>query len=223
MKIAFLSSMVLVFLVFTSCKKEDCPNPEVPTEKTLTLQPGSSNGKDAFVAFSAGSPASNDLNLGNEKTLDTYTWTSGGSLVQSRTFISFPLDSIPAGAEIVSAKLSIYGVASSIFTPQGNSGDNKLYIQRVLQNWSEETITWNNQPSTTSEFQIATLASTSQWNYDLNDIDVSNQVKQMRSTGNNFGFCLRLITEQTYRSIVLGASEADNSAKRPKLTVVYKN
>jgi hypothetical protein len=214
---------VALFATLASCEKEKCPPEVVPTEKTVTIQPGTTNGNDAFVAYNAGVSSTANSNFADLKEMDAYAWTNGGALVLGRTFISFPFDSIPAGAEIISAKLSVYGTASSIIAPQGNSGTNAMYIQRVLGSWAEGTVTWNNQPTTTTESQMETSATAVQWNYNIADVDVTAMVKQMRiyPTATN-GFSLRLKSESPFGSIVFSTSEADDATKRPKLVVVYK-
>jgi hypothetical protein len=64
-------------------------------------------------------------------------------------------------------------------------------------------------------------ASTSQWNYDVKDIDVTQLVDDMLNT-ENFGFCLQLQTEQVYRSLSFASCKVADSSKWPKLVVTYK-
>jgi len=59
--------------------------------------------------------------------------------MRMRTFIRFNLSGIPAGATVLSAQLRLYrdsGVGSGI-----------LNVHRVLGNWTETGLHWNNQPS----------------------------------------------------------------------------
>lgn len=72
-------------------------------QTTLTLQPNGNYGKDAFIS-------SNVLNngLGNSTEFDAGAWTISGSLVVIRSLIDFNLSSLPIGASIQSAKLTLY-------------------------------------------------------------------------------------------------------------------
>ena len=64
-------------------------------------------------------------------------------------------------------------------------------------------------------------ASTSQWNYDAPNIDVTDLVNDMLNT-QNYGFCMELQTEQIYRSLSFASCKVSDSTKWPKLVVTYK-
>jgi hypothetical protein len=207
-------------LAVISCKKES--GPKAPVEKTVSFQPDDVKGKDAMISWHETNSAVAASNYSSGPNIDLYDWTVGGSEVKSRVVLSFPFDSIPAGAEIVSAKLSLYGASSSNAIPQGNSGDNKIIVQRISSEWTESTVNWANQPSVATEGQVELAASNSTWNFNHTDVDVTTLVKAMRSGGTSYGFMLRFVTESFYRSLVLGSSENSDPTKRPKLTVTYK-
>ncbi len=79
-----------------------------------------------------------------------------------------------------------------------------------------------NQPPTTELDEALIPASTKQWNYNVT-VDVTQMVKRMvANPSKNYGFKMRLVTEDTYRSMVFASSEYSDSTKRPKLTVRYK-
>jgi hypothetical protein len=64
-------------------------------------------------------------------------------------------------------------------------------------------------------------ASTLEWNYNAS-VDVTNLVKNMvASPSTNYGFGLRLVTENIYRDMVFSTCEAADSTKRPRLVVRY--
>ena len=217
MKILLILACFTPF-VFTSCVKE-CTCTPPPTQKTITSQPGPTDGNDAYTSYLASDPSwANGTNTLPEIT--TVTWTNGGAISKSRGYVSFNLDEIPSGAHIDSARLYIYGISSSVNAPQGNSGDNRLYIQRVLSSWSENTITWNNAPATSEENQVTTPATTTTWNADIN-VSVTSMVQDMINENKRYGFSLKLINDVPYASIVLGSSETTDPTKRPKLVVTY--
>jgi len=160
-------------------------------------------------------------------------WTYWGLPGIERTYFKFEeVSSIPQDAKIISASFTLYGVSSAVHPPQGNSfypgspynsfGTNETWLKRVTGNWDETTITWSNKPGATDLNKVALPASTSQWNFDVADIDVTKLVRDMVANGENYGFCLEMQQEQDYRSIVFGGSRSTDSTKRPKLVVEYE-
>lgn len=213
-------ALFVLSLAVVSCKKES--GPKAPVEKTVSYQPDDTKGKDAMISWHETNSAVATSNYSSGPNIDLYDWTVGGDEVRSRVVVTFPFDSIPAGAEIVSAKLNLYGASSSNAIPQGNSGDNKIIVQRITSEWNESTVTWSNQPTVATEGQVELPASTSAWNFNHGDVDVTSLVKAMRTSGTSYGFMLRFVTENFYRALVLGSSENTDPTKRPKLTVTYK-
>ena len=202
---------------------------------TVTIQPGT-DGQDALVITKDGDNTSPNLNLGQHTEMIYSKWTYGGQGFGEgvmRSYIKFTaVSSIPTSAEILSAKLSFFGVAVSGFSPEGNSHfpgspygsgpDNPGWIKRVTSNWDEATITWNNKPGTVDAGQASIPGTTSQWNFNATEIDVTDMVRTMVSTNNNYGFCLSLQNEAIYRNVIFSSSEATDAARRPKLVVIYR-
>lgn len=189
---------------------------------TLTLQPDAAAGKDAEV-FSCVPCGYNTRNFGNIGDLNAVAWTKNGNTSKIRSFIQFNLSSIPQGAVVTSARLSLY------YTPNSDEGThyssllykNTSCLQRVTAPWDESTITWNNQPSTTTSGQVTITASTSgTQNYP--NIDVKTLVQYfVNNPSQNYGMMLRLATEKPYRKLVLASSDNQNPALRPKLVITY--
>jgi hypothetical protein len=211
----------LLALCLFACKKECCCDPE-PVAKTITMQPGPADGNDVTANFHDSHPESASSNGNSLPELSIYAWSNSGQYVEGKAYISFDLADIPAGATITSAKLSLYGVSSSGWCPQGNQGDNAFIVQRVLSSWSENTLTWNNAPAVTNAGQVTTTNSTSIWNYDMT-ISVTDLVQDMINENKRFGFCLTTAVKSPYRSIIFGTSEVADAAKRPKLIVTYEH
>ena len=213
-----------------------------PQTFTLTFQPDSAEGQDAIVAIRAtdgGVVASSNHSAIPELSMSRWTYNSqGAGAGTNRTYLKFTaLSNIPAGAEIISAKLSLFGLnqqetSQSGSTPQGNSFypgstytvDNRVWIKRVTGgDWNESTITWNNKPAATATNQVELPASTSRYDYNVVDLDITNLVKDILGSGRNYGFSLQQQTEQTYRSLLFASSDFTDAAKRPKLVIEYRN
>ncbi len=213
---AVLSSMK--FFSSDASQESDRPKLEITytTEpaQCLTLQPGS-DGKDAKV-FSL-SPADN---FGNDLDFIAASWTFGGNVGLLRSFIEFDFSAIPQNAQIISAALSLYYNVET--SSAGQSGSNSAVLQRVVDSWNEQSINWNNQPSTTSNNEVI-LPMSSTMNQDYPDIDVTNLVTDMISNpGSSHGFMLKQLTEEVFRSMKFSSSDVTDPTKHPKLEICYQ-
>ncbi len=182
----------------------------------LTIQPDAADGKDAFLA---GGNQSN-MNYGNHEEVTAAYWTVNGQWIPVRSLLEFDLSQIPANATITNAKLSLWCATATTSQTQLQSGDNESVINRVTSAWNENTVTWNNKPSVSTQNQVVLSASTSNTQDYLN-IDVTDLYQDIISSGNNYGVMLQLASEYTYQSMVLASSDYSNAAKRPKLEICY--
>ncbi len=191
------------------------------TQTELTLQPDACRGKDAHVLYITGNPSAANGNYATLEELVPFTWTFSGAVGSSRALIDFTdLQLIPQGTVVTYAYLSLYGKPSSLTAPQGNSGANSCYIQRVTSTWDESTVTWNNQPSTTATNQVSLPGSNGvQFNYDVVDLNITSLIQDIINLppANRYGLMVRLQTEATYRSLVFASSDYSNASKHPKL------
>ncbi len=205
---------------------------------TVVFKPGAVVGKDApIMKFDNDCIATPDtvttayMNYGSEETLWMKDWTwnavgcSGGTF---RSLLCFTeLSTIPSNAVILSAVLRLYGVSSDRNTSYPGSPvgykENSVVVQQITSPWDENTVTWNTQPSTTATNQFVIPQSTSQydWNYSNSSAELVAMVQSMVS-GNNYGFMLRLQTEQHYRNMVFASSNHPDSLLHPELEVTYK-
>ncbi|MBL7147321.1 MAG: DNRLRE domain-containing protein [Nanoarchaeota archaeon] len=186
-------------------------------DTTIIIQPGFSNGKDSKVeiGYISGSYYYGDINYGSES-LDVYSYHSGSNYGMTRSYIQFPLSSIPNGVDIESATLSTYGYRSW----QYPSSTLPIKVCRVTSSWNENTITWNNQPSfNTFSYDVTNIYSTTPtWN----EWDVTDLVEDWGGSYSNYGLVLLIqaenaITTDTYNF----KSSEDNSNNKPKLSVTY--
>lgn len=73
----------------------------------------------------------------------------------SRYYVDFPLNAIPAGKVIQSAKLSLYHYGNS---DPDNAIWSYLQVLRVSPDWNEDEIVWNNAPLVNENFSGASVA-----------------------------------------------------------------
>jgi len=176
--------------------------------QTITLQPGGVDGKDAYVYDN--SPT---INYGNSSTLVVGTIT-GPEIY--RSYLQFDLSSVPPTAVIVGAKLGLYYDWSWPTT--------WFYIglYKVTGSWGEDTITWNNQPASSSveETKIYIPASASN-NFRYWYID--DLVKGWYDGSiSNYGMVLRDTDESTVESKkYFHSSDHWDASKRPILEIDY--
>ena len=192
---------------------------------TATLQPDANNGQDVHVYKNFDNPTVANTNFNGVPELNISAWTVNGSPIVLRTFIRFDdLAKIPSTAQVLSATFYLYGLSSSIVSPQGNYGENRSIIEPVDGPWDENTITWNKQPKVNTDWGKVTLPkSTSQWNYNVALDDVKGMVSRaVKSPDKNYGIRISLVTGQYYRNLIFAASESSDPTKRPKLVVIYK-
>jgi len=137
-----------------------------------------------------------------------------------RALLKFDLSSIPNGANIISAKLYLYGISHTT-----NSGGGILHL--IPENWTENTVTWNNSTlllsSSMPTIAIPTATSSTQ-NYTLT---VTNMVQKMVNTPLiNFGWLMRVDNEDAsgrVNNVYNFGSSDTTSAFRPMLFVEYSN
>jgi hypothetical protein len=196
---------------------------------TVTFKPGPEVGQDAVISTSYGAivgnltePWEECRNLGDYERLYVDTWTTDGNITTARCLLKFvELSSIPQDAVIIGAELKIYGPHSGF----GSSGDNNSVVQKITSTWNEQNVIWNTQPSTTTINQIYIPKSTSQFDWNLTDSSANlvAMIQNMVSNpANNFGFMIKLVTEETYRLLDFASSDNEDSALWPELTVTYE-
>ena len=180
---------------------------------TITLQPDSDSGKDAHL-----SSKNNTTNYSNSSALRARAWTSSGQSTKARGLIDFDLSSIPSNAIITDAKLTLTPYISGSSNPL--IGQNRMVIKRITQNWEEQSVTWNNQPSTDQDFQVIIGPSSSTSTY--SNINVKNLiVNRFNHPNQNYGLHIKLANEHQYRAAAFASSDHPNPGMRPKLEISY--
>lgn len=188
----------------------------ISAHTVVTFQPDSVCGKDALV-----SSLWPNNNSGSSPDFIACAWTNQGNPSNVRALIDFDFATIPPGATIISATLELFHYPSPNNTGHSNlSGPAICYLERIVTPWSESSVTWNTQPSTTIINALTLPAPTSNTqNYSINVISLVQDI--LADPANSFGFILRQQNESYYRSLLFASSDMSNSALRPKLTITY--
>jgi large repetitive protein len=121
---------------------------------------------------------SSTANKGDDSALKV---RSKGPSDNFRTLVRLPLPAMPDGCAVDTATLSLYS--------SGAAASRTLHALSIAAAWSENTVTWSNQPRTTG-LPAATPAGEGfrHWN-------VKAQVQEMYDTGVSHGFLIRDATE----------------------------
>jgi hypothetical protein len=146
-------------------------------------------------------------------------WTYQGEFNLWRPLFKFNLRGIPARAQFLNARLSLYGNPYPVSAL--HSGANKSYLRKVTSAWDHNTVTWETQPDFSTVNQVELPESTSP-TQDYLDIDVSALVEDMLlDSTTNFGFVIMNRFENIYRSMNFASSDCIDSTKRPLLVISY--
>jgi hypothetical protein len=190
---------------------------QAPEAHTLVLQPAN-NATEAY----AYSYIPTVPQIGNTE-IPIGSWTVNSTPVNYRAYLKMDY-TVPANATINSAKLSLYAMPHPIGSNNVDAHfgtDNAFSIQRITSAWTASTTTWNSQPSATTTNQVVVPTSTSA-TQDAIDIDVTQLVKDMQQN-DNYGFSMRLLTENYYNIRQYASSYNSDATKRPKLVIQYTN
>ena len=180
----------------------------------INIQPNSLDGKDAEVR-----ELHPDLNYADSEEFISFDWTFSGTEGLGFSFIQFNLDTLPQNITIDQAKLSLFYNPTS--SSAGQAGNNACYLKKVISDWEENTITWNNTPNTTDNGEVQLEESTSD-NQDYLDIDILNSVSEWyNNPETNYGLKLEIIEQELYNSMKFCSSDYSNPDLRPKLEICY--
>ncbi len=194
----------------------------VVAQTTITLQPGAASGNDASLGSHTNFNTEN-TNYGTDIYIKAYCIPGAqGGQNTNRAVVEFDLTSIPAGATIVSAHLTLYATGYINSNIQGHWGSNTATLSRITSAWIENSVTWNSAPSTITQNQV-TLTQSTNAAQDYTS-DVTGMVQDMIiNPSSSFGFFLSLVTENPSNSsgLFFHSSDGGDPNKWPKLEIVY--
>jgi len=179
-------------------------------EKTVTLQPDASEGKDSYVWSDR-----LDNNYGDSDTLPV---GERGETENKECYslVEFTGLSEYEDFEVISATLELY-------CNNANSAEASVYVALITESWFEETVRWFNYPSFDKETAVSvTWPSASTWL----SADVTTIVTSwLDGTHDNNGFMIYCDTTETtidddWTSFYSSDYEEDETL-RPKLTLEY--
>ncbi len=207
MKKRFISMLVIFFLLALA--------PVLQAQLTTNILLSQGAGEDTYLA--GGSP---NTNYGSHPSMGGNTWTCLGNLCVSRAVFKFDMSGIPANAIIMSASLQLFGDLNWSQSPTTGGPNNSGFLYRITSPWSENTVTWNSQPSITTSDQVIIPGSISNaQNYTLN---VTTMVQNMFANAANYGFMLRMQDEVNYYlSLMFASSDNANPSNIPILSITY--
>jgi hypothetical protein len=177
--------------------------------------------KDAAIGYHDGAnTASNNYGYAAQNAAYCIPATAGTGVNMNRALIDFNLTAIPAGATIISANLNLYALGPFGSLP-GHYGVNSSYLERITQSWAENTVTWNNQPTSSTQNNVTLNQSTSATQNYLN-INVTPLVQDMlNNPTTSFGFKLKLISETITNSLAFASKDHSNTNLIPTLVITY--
>jgi hypothetical protein len=147
-------------------------------------------------------------------------WTYGGTPGESRDMLWFNLSNIPAGVIITSATLNLYAdTTSGNGNTQGTADATNLL--RITSPWTDSTVTWNTQPSTTTAGEVLLPQSTSA-NENYLNLDVSSMVQVwVDSPSKNYGIMSQIISPNYYNHLIFCSGHNADSTLWPALNICY--
>ena len=176
------------------------------TQSTITLQPGP-EGMDGVVVNAFPS-----VNYGD---IDASAIGNSVSAI-ARTYIKFKPLTIPANARILDADLILYQYST-------NGSDNfTIGLYGVTGDWDESTITWNLQPTSSTDAKSTNNITAGATTWEYWNIDTLVQ-GWMDGTITNYGMMLKDTDESSVNTVAYfwTSDYLIDTTKRPKLTIYY--
>ena len=186
------------------------PALEIATVVQKTIKPDGTEGKDSFAWSALPDDNYGDITNSYIGSLDDLPSVFG------RGYFQYDLSTIPSTAVVTSANFALYYADSG-------PADLPLGLYKVLEEWDEDVITWNNQPTCSIESEytrtIYSGSTTGVYKYWYNLTDLVQG--WLDGSIVNYGMMIRDTDESSLDTIASFASSENTEQYRPKLTVYY--
>lgn len=193
--------------------------------KTLVLQPGPDDGKDAMI-----SNLDADKNFGDYKYFEaTYLSEPVLTVMRSnRSLIWFNLNSLPKSAIIKKVTLQLHYDLPVPFDPvyltdtDPSTGVARYgaVLQQIVEPWEEYKVTWNTQPKTIEANQV--FISPFNLNVNFITVDVTRLFVPVNEiAAANYGMFFKLWPTERFPGFRFASSDYSDATMRPKLTIYY--
>lgn len=188
-------------------------------QTTLTLQAS----KDAAIGYDDGASvdgANTNYGTATQNAAFFIPGIDPSGINANRALIDFDLSVLPANATLVYAHLNLYAYGPIASYPGHTGSANASTISKITQAWQENLVTWNNQPTVSTQHQVILSQSTNgTQNYSS---DVTTLVQDMLANPSAaHGFKLQLLNEQATNILIFASREHSNQSLHPTLQVVY--
>ncbi|MCB0738045.1 MAG: gliding motility-associated C-terminal domain-containing protein [Bacteroidetes bacterium] len=220
-----LLGLLIGHFSFAQCEYQFQPDPEQGLDATCFRTP--------ICEINGNARPCDTTNRAQSPHLYMSSLSFGGVREQKRAFLKFDFDQIgKVSSKCLPSKatLNLYYYQNAA-TNDEHRGDNAFYIERVTQDWLEDTIRWMypassfnlRMPETTTRGRILVPASSSKTsNY---TIDISDMVKfWFENPDSNFGVRLILQNENfvdTGTQVHLASSDYPDPKLRPMVSVTF--
>ncbi|UXX81389.1 DNRLRE domain-containing protein [Reichenbachiella carrageenanivorans] len=162
-------------------------------------------------------------NYGSSLVFKAATWTAEGGSDYFRSLMRIDCSAVPEGSVITNATITFRTDPSWTYVYAHNSSytsSNEVYLEKITSAWGETSVTWNNQPSTTTSGRVFVPESTSQ--YETRVINITGLVQDfVNNPTTNFGFMMKMVNETTYCARNYGSSEHTSYA--PVVSITYSD
>lgn len=211
-RIKSILALVAVLSIASCSSDDDSPQPINYTNYTKTIKPDATEGQDAFIY---------EFNVNQQLGAHPDFMVGRYNGNETRNLIRFDFSDIPTNAVVDSVKISLYSYQST--SNGSHAGANASKLQRVTSTWDESTVTWSNQPTSTSVDEVL-LDQTTSTIQDYLDIDVTLMARVMiANPSQNFGFLFRLQDNSgADKKMVFASSDNTDSDLHPKIDVYYR-
>jgi hypothetical protein len=147
-------------------------------------------------------------NKGTDSVLKVRSKSGSGNARALVLFGNLPV-SVPVGCVLQSATLRLYSESSK--------ASRTIHATAISGAWTENGVTWSNQPGTTGTAATTTTTDLSEWR----QWDVTSQVGAMFAGATNHGFLIRDLPEDNSGSPEQSFSSREKGQNVPQLVLVF--